>query len=101
MPCYEYECKSCSFRFEETQRISDEPLLECPKCKEHALKRLISIGMCDVKYDAKELYENVLKPEAKEIANKIRNGDENEAANFFGEDFVNSGQHRDLIKRQK
>ncbi len=32
MPTYEYECSSCSHRFEEFQRISDPPLEKCPKC---------------------------------------------------------------------
>jgi len=32
MPTYEYKCKSCGFIFEKFQRISDDPIKECPKC---------------------------------------------------------------------
>mgnify|MGYP001281093287 FL=1 len=32
MPTYLYECEKCG-RFEEFQRMSDEPLRECPECK--------------------------------------------------------------------
>ena len=33
MPTYEYECDSCSFRFEKRQRFDEEPLAICPKCE--------------------------------------------------------------------
>ena len=42
MPIYEYECQSCRHRLEKLQRLSDEPLTDCPDCGESALKRLIS-----------------------------------------------------------
>jgi len=32
MPTYEYECKSCGWRFEAFQNIKDDPLKDCPKC---------------------------------------------------------------------
>ena len=32
MPTYEYLCKSCSHRFEQWQRMTDEPLVTCPEC---------------------------------------------------------------------
>lgn len=40
MPTYEYKCEKCG-RFEEFQRMSDEPLKSCPKCG-GPVKRLIS-----------------------------------------------------------
>lgn len=43
MPTYEYECKHCGHLFEAFQKINDEPLNKCPKCKK-AVKRLISSG---------------------------------------------------------
>lgn len=41
---YEYECNVCSHTFEAEQKISDEPLIECPKCKTCSIQRLISGG---------------------------------------------------------
>lgn len=44
MPTYEYECKSCNYRFEEFQSITDEPIKVCPKCGK-AVRRLFGGGM--------------------------------------------------------
>ncbi len=43
MPTYEYECKKCSHKFEQFQRMSDPPLKRCPKCK-GAVRRLMGTG---------------------------------------------------------
>jgi putative FmdB family regulatory protein len=44
MPTYEYVCKSCGNTWEASQRISESPLTECPKCHEQTAQRLISGG---------------------------------------------------------
>lgn len=42
MPTYEYECGACG-PFEQFQRITDDPLSDCPRCGS-AVRRLISSG---------------------------------------------------------
>jgi putative FmdB family regulatory protein len=42
MPFYEYECSNCKFYVEVLQKISDEPLRDCPSCKKPALTKLVS-----------------------------------------------------------
>lgn len=42
MPIYEYRCESCGHTLDALQKVSDEPLADCPSCSESALKRLIS-----------------------------------------------------------
>jgi len=42
MPVYEYACEKCGHEFEASQRITDEPIKTCPKCKARKVKRLIS-----------------------------------------------------------
>jgi putative FmdB family regulatory protein len=42
MPIYEYACKNCGHTLDELQKMSDDPLVDCPKCGEPQLKRLIS-----------------------------------------------------------
>jgi len=42
MPIYEYECGACGHRMEAIQKISDEPLKDCPNCQKPELKKLIS-----------------------------------------------------------
>ncbi len=32
MPIYLYQCDSCGLRFERLQRMSEEPLTQCPEC---------------------------------------------------------------------
>jgi len=43
MPTYEYQCKACGNKFERFQKMTDEPIKECPECSGPA-KRLISAG---------------------------------------------------------
>lgn len=42
MPIYEYRCKSCGHEMEAFQRLSDDPLKECPNCGDLELSKLIS-----------------------------------------------------------
>ncbi len=42
MPVYEYYCKACDFEFEREQRISEDPIKDCPSCGSRQAKRLIS-----------------------------------------------------------
>lgn len=43
MPTYEYLCQQCGHLFEAVQKITEEPLKNCPNC-EGPVKRLISSG---------------------------------------------------------
>ena len=42
MPIYEYRCSACGHEFEILQKISDQPLTECPACGKAALAKLVS-----------------------------------------------------------
>lgn len=42
MPIYEYECKECGHAFDALQKISDEPLSDCPDCGISSLRKLVS-----------------------------------------------------------
>lgn len=42
MPIYEYECKACGHRLEKLQKISADPLTDCPVCERDTLSRLVS-----------------------------------------------------------
>ena len=44
MPTYSYRCKSCGHEFDRMQKISDDPLRECPKCKKEELNKIITGG---------------------------------------------------------
>ena len=42
MPIYEYSCQDCGKQLEALQKISDEPLVDCPACGAAALKKKVS-----------------------------------------------------------
>jgi len=42
MPIYEYQCGKCGHEFEREQRIVEDPIKKCPKCRSLQAKRLIS-----------------------------------------------------------
>lgn len=44
MPTYEYVCKNCGHAWEVEQRISADPVTECPSCHEPKAQRQISGG---------------------------------------------------------
>ena len=42
MPIYEYECQACGLQKEILQKISDDPIKDCPECGKTEMKKLIS-----------------------------------------------------------
>jgi putative FmdB family regulatory protein len=45
MPTYGYRCGSCGHEFEIRQRITEEPLVTCPKCGGKLAKMLYPAGV--------------------------------------------------------
>ncbi len=67
MPFYEYECSNCKFYVEALQKISDEPLKQCPSCKKQTLKKLVSAPNFRLKGSG--WYETDFKSEKEEKRN--------------------------------
>lgn len=42
MPIYEYQCQACGNEHEAIQKMSAEPLVNCPACNKPELKKKIS-----------------------------------------------------------
>ena len=42
MPIYEYRCNACQHELEALQKMSDDPLEDCPACQQPELSKLIS-----------------------------------------------------------
>ena len=42
MPIYGYGCRNCGHTLDVLQKISDDPLVDCPECGEPQLKRQLS-----------------------------------------------------------
>ena len=45
MPTYKYRCKECGHEFEVRQRMSDNPLTECPVCGGPVRRVVGSVGI--------------------------------------------------------
>ncbi len=45
MPTYEYLCQACSHRFEQWQKMIDEPLTVCPECGGHIRRVFFPAGI--------------------------------------------------------
>jgi len=87
MPIYEYQCRSCGHKFEKLQKISDDPLVDCPHCEKPELKKLISAAAFRLKGggwyetdfksgDKKNLAkEDASKPASKSADSKSSSGD--------------------------
>ena len=85
MPIYEYACKSCDHSLDALQKISDEPLVECPACGEPALRKLLSAPRFRLKGEGwyetdfkKDNQKNVLKSDS-EPAKKEGKKDESKS----------------------
>ncbi|MEC9408556.1 MAG: zinc ribbon domain-containing protein [Pseudomonadota bacterium] len=42
MPIYEYICRDCGHELEALQRLSDDPLSDCPACETASLQKKVS-----------------------------------------------------------
>lgn len=49
MPIYEYKCKECDHRLEKIQKMSDDPLKDCPSCEKPALAKVVSASSFKLK----------------------------------------------------
>ncbi|MEJ2668709.1 MAG: zinc ribbon domain-containing protein [Gammaproteobacteria bacterium] len=76
MPIYEYQCEHCGHKFETMQRMSDDPLTDCPACQESALRKLISAVSFKLKgqgwYESD--FKNAPKAAAKSDADGAKTG---------------------------
>ncbi len=45
MPTYSYKCNNCNHQFDQRQRMSDDPLTECPECNGRIRRVVSSVGI--------------------------------------------------------
>jgi len=62
MPIYEYRCNACGHELEALQKLSDEPLQDCPACDRPELTKLVSAAGFRLKGSG--WYETDFKPGA-------------------------------------
>lgn len=73
MPIYEYQCDDCDHKLEALQKMSDEPLEECPTCGKPSLRKLVSAaafrlkgsGWYETDFKDKSAQKNLSSPDDK------------------------------------
>lgn len=85
MPIYDYRCRECGHEFSDIARLNDPLPEKCPACGQAGIDRLISGTSGTVEMNARDYFKNVIEPEAKRIAERIKKGDENALADVVGE----------------
>lgn len=75
MPIYEYQCKACGHTFDTIQSFSEEPLTDCPVCKESALKKLISASAFHLKGSGWYVTDFKNPPTKKDNSEKVKTED--------------------------
>ena len=40
MPVYVYQCTNCGIQFDKLQSFTDQPLVRCPECGKHKLRKV-------------------------------------------------------------
>lgn len=69
MPIYEYQCKACGHEHEALQKLSAEPLKDCPVCEKTELVKKISAAGFRLKGTG--WYETDFKSGAKKMSSMI------------------------------
>lgn len=81
MPIYEYQCESCTDKFEIKQSMKDDPLTACPRCGKR-VQRLISSPAIMFKGSGWYVtdYSDKMKPSSESEASEPATGEKKETA---------------------
>lgn len=77
MPTYPYRCQQCGHEFELFQKITEEPVKDCPKCQaKNQVQRQIGGGSALLRFTGSGFYETDYKrkPEEDPSAPKKKGG---------------------------
>ncbi len=80
MPTYEYQCTACHHQMEAFQKMSDEPLKECPICHQAGLQRLVSAAGFQLKGGGWYATDYSNKGKAKSAESKTESNSETKSA---------------------
>lgn len=93
MPIYEYRCKECQHYLDVLQKVSDDPLTECPECgKPEGLRRLISAPAFRLKGGG--WYETDFKADKSKRRNIADSGEGGSSSNGESKSSESSGESK-------
>lgn len=67
MPTYGYRCSNCQHELEKLQKMSDEPLKQCPQCKKETLVKVPGRGI-GLSFSGSGFYVNDYAPKKGDAA---------------------------------
>lgn len=70
MPTYGYLCENCRQEYDAFQKITDDPLKECPSCHKLSLVRTIGGGSASFNFKGEGFYLNDYKKTASTASTK-------------------------------
>lgn len=79
MPIYEYQCTECGHQLEALQKISDEPLKDCPACQKSTLSKLVSAAGFQLKGSGWYATDYKAKPAASSDSGSTSGSDSNKS----------------------
>ena len=85
MPKYSFKCNNCDKAFKVITKPSNLKEVICKYCNSKEIKRLYNFVGQVVERDIFETIESV-KKEAKQIAKKVKSGDQNSISEIYGKE---------------
>lgn len=95
MPTYEYECKACGERHDIFQKMSDDPLQDCPACGKPEMNKLLSAAAFQLKgsgWYQTDFRDSGKKPAAKDSTTNDSSKDAAPAASSTDSSSTGSGE---------
>ena len=89
MPIYGYRCRTCGHEFEVLQKMSDAPLMTCPKCSGQLAKIVYAAG---VVYKGSGYYSTDYKGGKAAAATASGNGAKSDSDSSSGSDTKPAGE---------
>lgn len=81
MPTYDYLCEQCGHRFDAWQKITDEPIVECPECGGHIHRVIHPVGLV---FKGGGFYSTDTRSSAAKAAPSASAGDDSSATKTAG-----------------
>ena len=97
MPTYDYKCSSCGHTFEAFQKMTDEPLSECPECKGE-VKRLIGAGLSPI-FKGSGFYQTDYKKDNSKSSKKEESSKNTENVNSSKSDSNKSESKKEITTK--
>lgn len=86
MPLFIYKCQECDYEVEKFQHNSSEDLeIKCEVCEDEMCVKQISCIRSRTWLNAKDMYNNKIRPDAERIVDKVSKGSDKDFFDICGD----------------